>query len=64
MSLLFFVLRETVPIESVFPISWHGLSSPQDGVPDEVFMIIAMNPALLEGLAGVAVCRDQFNEAM
>jgi len=29
------------------PALWHGLSGRQDGVPDEVFMIINMNPVLL-----------------
>jgi putative acetyltransferase len=46
------------------PASWHGLSSQWEGVPDEAFMIIVMNPTILDGIVGVARYRDEFNEAM
>ena len=44
--------------------SKHGLSSQWDGVPDEAFMIMIMDHALLKGVSGVAKYREEFNEAM
>ena len=35
-----------------------------DGVPDEAFMILILDPLAMEGVSGVARYRDEFDEAM
>ena len=44
--------------------SKYGLSCQWDGVPDEAFMVMIMNHALLKGVSGVARYREEFNQAM
>ncbi len=44
--------------------SKYGLVSQWEGVPDEAFMIMAMDKSVLEGVSGVAKYRDEFDEAM
>lgn len=46
------------------PASKHGLSSQWDGVPDEAFMVMVMDPSAMEGVYGVASYRAEFDEAM
>ncbi|MCX6674032.1 MAG: N-acetyltransferase [Methanothrix sp.] len=44
--------------------SMHGIHSQWDGVPDEAFMILVLEPAAMEGVSCVARYRDEFDEAM
>ncbi|MHC4913213.1 MAG: GNAT family N-acetyltransferase [Planctomycetota bacterium] len=44
--------------------STYGLISQWEGVPDEAFMVIAMDKTALEGISGVAKYRAEFDEAM
>jgi putative acetyltransferase len=46
------------------PASKYELTCQWEGVPDEAFMVIAMEPSSLLGVKGVAKYRDEFNEAM
>jgi putative acetyltransferase len=46
------------------PASKYGLTSQWEGVPDEAFMVIVMEPSSLLGVKGVAKYRDEFDEAM
>jgi putative acetyltransferase len=46
------------------PASAHGIASQWDGVPDEAFMILIMDVAVMKSAAGVARYRDEFDEAM
>jgi putative acetyltransferase len=46
------------------PASAHGIASQWDGVPDEAFMILIMDVAVMKSAAGVAIYRDEFDEAM
>ena len=44
--------------------SAFGLRSQWDGVPDEAFMVLVFDPAVLPDGGGVARYRDEFNAAM
>jgi len=44
--------------------SMHGICSQWDGVPDEAFMILVLDPSAMEGVSGVARYRDEFDLAM
>jgi putative acetyltransferase len=44
--------------------SRYGTVSQWDGIPDEAFMILILNPKAMESVSGVARYRDEFNEAM
>lgn len=44
--------------------SAYGLTCQWEGVPDEAFMVIVFDKGALEGVSGVAKCRDEFDEAM
>jgi len=44
--------------------SRYEIVSQWDGIPDEVFMILILNPEVMEGVSGIARYRDEFNEAM
>lgn len=44
--------------------SAHGLACQWEGVPDEAFMVLILDAGVMEGVSGVAVYRDEFNEAM
>jgi putative acetyltransferase len=46
------------------PASKYGLTCQWEGVPDEAFMVIAMELSSLLGVKGVAKYRDEFDEAM
>ena len=46
------------------PASGHGLRCQWEGVPDEAFMVVILDLAGAEGLAGVARYRDEFDTAM
>jgi len=46
------------------PASKYGLTCQWEGVPDEAFMVIVMEPSSLLGVKGVAKYRDEFDEAM
>jgi len=41
--------------------SQYGLSPQWDGVPDEAFMVMIMDPEALDGVSGVAKYRDEFD---
>lgn len=44
--------------------SKYNLSSQWDGVPDEAFMIVIIDPESLKGISGVVRYPDEFDEAM
>jgi putative acetyltransferase len=44
--------------------STHGLVSQWEGVPDEAFMVMLLNPSMMTGISGVARYRPEFDEAM
>ncbi|MBE0429823.1 MAG: N-acetyltransferase [Thermoleophilia bacterium] len=44
--------------------SAHGITSQWDEVPDEAFMILALDARCLDGVTGVASYRPEFDEAM
>lgn len=46
------------------PASKHNLASQWEGVPDEAFMILVLDKAVVRGVSGIARYRDEFNEAM
>lgn len=46
------------------PASKYGLTCQWEGVPDEAFMVIEMEPSSLIGVKGTAKYRDEFDEAM
>jgi putative acetyltransferase len=46
------------------PASRYHLRSQWPGVPDEAFMIFVLDREALRGVSGVAVYRDEFNEAL
>lgn len=46
------------------PASAHGIASQWDGVPDEAFMILILDVAVMKNAAGVARYRDEFDEAL
>jgi putative acetyltransferase len=43
--------------------SRHSIACQWEGVPDEAFMIIIFDEIVMEGVAGVARYRDEFDEA-
>ena len=44
--------------------SLHKLSSQWDGISDEAFMVLILDPAAMTGVAGVARYRDEFDEVV
>jgi predicted N-acetyltransferase YhbS len=42
--------------------SVHGLTSQWDGIPDEAFLAILLDPAAMAGVSGVARYRSEFDE--
>ena len=45
------------------PASRHGLASQWDGMPDEAFMALILDPLAMTGVSGIARYRDEFNDA-
>lgn len=46
------------------PASRYGIRCQWEGVPDEAFMILIFDGIAMEGIAGVARYRDEFDEAI
>jgi putative acetyltransferase len=46
------------------PASRRGIHCPWEGVPDNVFMAIALDETAMSGASGVVRYRDEFNEAI
>jgi putative acetyltransferase len=46
------------------PASRYGIRSEYKNVPDEAFMILVLNQAVLEGVSGVAKYRPEFASAI
>ena len=46
------------------PASREGVRCPWDGVPDEAFMILLLEPTLARRISGVARYRGEFDEAL
>ncbi len=44
--------------------SRYSIISQWEGIPDEAFMILILNPKAMEGVSGIARYRDEFDEAM
>jgi putative acetyltransferase len=44
--------------------SLHGVAGPWDGVPEEAFMVLILDPAAMKGVFGVTRYRDEFDEAI
>ncbi len=44
--------------------SAYRVRSQWNGVPDDAFMILVLNPAAMAGISGTARYRDEFDEAM
>jgi putative acetyltransferase len=44
------------------PASTHFLRSQWDGIPDDAFMVLVLDPAAMTGVAGVARYRPEFDE--
>jgi putative acetyltransferase len=44
--------------------SKYGLSCQWEGVPDEAFMVLILDPAAMRDIRGVARYRDEFDAAM
>ena len=44
--------------------SKHGLASQWEGVPDESFMVMILEPKAMQGARGVVRYRDEFDKAM
>ena len=42
--------------------SRHGLESQWNGMPDDAFMVLVLDPPAMTGVSGVARYRDEFNE--
>jgi putative acetyltransferase len=42
--------------------STHGLASQWEGIPDEAFMVLMLDPDAMAGISGVAMYRDEFDE--
>jgi putative acetyltransferase len=45
------------------PASRHGIASQWDGMPDEAFMALMLDPRAMTGVSGIARYRDEFNDA-
>jgi len=41
-----------------------GLTCQWEGVPDEAFMVLVLDPDRMRGVHGIAKYRDEFNMAM
>ena len=46
------------------PASKFGIKCQWDGIPDNVFMVIIYDEAIMKDVTGTAKYRDEFNEAM
>jgi putative acetyltransferase len=46
------------------PASLHGIASQWDGVLHEAFMILILDRAAMKGASGVAIYRQEFDEAL
>jgi putative acetyltransferase len=55
---------EYYPRFGFVPASAHNLSCQWEGVPDEAFMVLILDPETMSGLSGVARYRDEFDQAM
>ena len=44
------------------PAATRGLRSQWDGIPDEAFMILVLDPPAMQGVAGVARYRPEFDD--
>jgi putative acetyltransferase len=44
--------------------SAHGLSCQWEGVPDEAFMVLVLDPPAMEGVSGMACYRSEFDAAV
>lgn len=45
------------------PASRHGIRSQWPEMPDDAFMVVVFDEALMRGVAGIAMYRDEFNDA-
>ena len=55
---------EYYPRFGFLPASRHGINCQWDGVPDEAFMVLVFDEAIMSGVSGVARYREEFDEAM
>jgi putative acetyltransferase len=55
---------EYYPRFGFLPASRHGLVCQWDGVPDEAFMVLIFDEAIMSTVSGMARYRDEFDEAM
>lgn len=55
---------EYYPRFGFVPASRHGLDCQWDGVPDEAFMVLVLDEAVMSGVSGMARYREEFDEAM
>jgi putative acetyltransferase len=46
------------------PASRFNIKSQWEGVPDEAFMILVLDDKVLRNVSGIAMFRDEFNEAL
>jgi len=46
------------------PASKHNLRSQWEGVPDEAFMILVLDNAVMRGVSGIVRYREEFDQAM
>jgi putative acetyltransferase len=46
------------------PASHYGLKSQWDGIPDDVFMAIVFDRALMDGVSGIVRYREEFDAAV
>jgi putative acetyltransferase len=46
------------------PASRFNIKSQWEGVPDEAFMILVLDDKVLSNVSGIAMFRDEFNEAL
>lgn len=54
---------EYYPRFSFVPASAHAIRCQWEGVPDEAFMVLVLQPAIASTLAGLAMYRPEFNGA-
>jgi len=54
---------EYYPRFGFVPASRHGLACQWERVPDEAFMVLILDEALMAGVSGVARYREEFDEA-
>jgi putative acetyltransferase len=55
---------EYYPQFGFVPASQHGLSCQWDGVPDEAFMALILDEAIMTNVSGTIRYRDEFDQAM